>query len=76
MAGYMTFYQAMSDSVRKIDVQTKSTIIENIHHSVDKVNKSKRPMWVALSFLPLLFFIGIFIYVRLRNRSKGCRSRT
>ena len=71
MAGYMTFYQAMSDSVRKIDVQTKSTIIENIHHSVDKVNKSKRSMWVALSFLPLLFFIGIFIYVRLRNRSKG-----
>jgi tetratricopeptide (TPR) repeat protein len=71
MAGYMTYYQAMSDSVRNIDIQTKSTVIENIYQTNEKANKSKRSMWISLSLLPLLFFIVVLIYIRLRNRSKG-----
>lgn len=71
MAGYMTFYQAMSDSVRNIDVQTKSTIIENIHQTNEKVNVTKRWLWISLGLLPLLLFIGLLVYIRLRNRNKG-----
>ncbi len=71
MADYMTYYQAYTDSVRRIDIQTKSTIIENIHQTNEQALKSKRSMWISISILPLLFFVGLLIYVRLRNRSKG-----
>lgn len=71
MGGYMTFYQAMSDSVRIIDIQTKSTVIENIYQTNEKAINSKRSMWISLSIVPLLLFVGLFIYIRLRNRSKG-----
>ena len=71
MANYMKHYQSYTDSVRQIEIQTKSTIIENIHQTSEKVSKSKRSMWISISMLPLLFLVGLLIYVRLRNRSKG-----
>lgn len=71
MAVFMTYYQDFTDSVRNIDAQTKSTVIENIHENSEKVNITKRWLWISLSFLPLLLFIGFLIYIRLRKRNKG-----
>ncbi len=71
MAGYMTYYQAYTDSVRVIDAQTKSTIIENNHENSERVSKTRRLLWVSLSFLPLLLFIGLLFYVKLQNKTKG-----
>jgi len=71
MAGYMTYYQAMSDSVRIIDTQTKSTIIEDIHVAKEKVSKAKRWLWTSLSILPVFLLVGVLIYIRLQSRRRG-----
>lgn len=73
MAGYMTYYQAYTDSVRVIDAQTKSTILENNHENSERVSKTRRWLWISLSILPLLLFIGLIIYFKLQNRTKGAK---
>ncbi len=71
MASYMTYYQSMTDSVRKIDIQTKSNVIENIHQTTERISMTKRWLWVSLSLIPLFLFVAILIFFKLRNRTKG-----
>lgn len=71
MAGYMTKYQACSDSVRKIEAQTKSTIIENIHLTKETVSKTRRWLVVSIALTPLVLLIALIIYFRLRKKSEG-----
>jgi tetratricopeptide (TPR) repeat protein len=71
MAEYMTAYQASSDSVRKIETQTKSSIIENIHETSASMSKTRRMLIITGSFLPVIILIGLVIYFRLRRRNRG-----
>jgi tetratricopeptide (TPR) repeat protein len=71
MAGYMTKFQACSDSVRKIEAQTKSTIIENIHFTKETVSKTRRWLVVSIALTPLILLIALIIYFRLRKKSEG-----
>lgn len=71
MAGYMSKYQALSDSVRTIDIQTKSTVIESIYKSTEKASKTKRWLFISFGLLPIFILLGLLIYLRLRNRNQG-----
>lgn len=70
MAGYMTKFQACSDSVRRIEAQTKSTIIENIHLTKETVSKTRRWLVVSIALTPLVLLIALIIYFRLRKKSE------
>lgn len=71
MAGYMTYYQNYTDSVRIIDSQTKSIIIENIHEKSENANKTKFWLWLSLSLLPFFLLTGLLLYIKLRKKNKG-----
>ena len=61
MAGYMTHYQTMTDSIRKIDMQTKATIIEDIHQSNTSIKKKSGQVYWLISLITLILALGIFI---------------
>jgi len=71
MAYYMSKYQACTDSVRKIDIQTKTTILENIHETSQTAGKTKQYLIVLSWLIPLIIIISLFILFRLRQRNKG-----
>jgi tetratricopeptide (TPR) repeat protein len=71
MAYYMVQYQAFSDSVRKIESQTKTTILEDIHQTTEAAGKTKQYLTILGWILPFLVTISIFILLRLRKRNKG-----
>jgi len=61
MAEYMTHYQAMVDSVSKIDSQTKATVIEQVHLSTTKAKKKSGQVYWLISLIALILALGIFI---------------
>ena len=71
MAVYMTQFQSCSDSVRKIETQTKSTVIEDIYQSSASVGKTRQWLLIIGSLLPIIILISLLIYFRLRNKNKG-----
>jgi len=71
MAYYMSKYQACTDSVRKIDIQTKTTVLENIHQTSQTAGKTKQYLIVLSWLIPLIILISLFILFRLRQRNKG-----
>jgi len=71
MAYYMSKYQACTDSVRKIDIQTKTTVLENIHETSQTVGKTKQYLIVLGWLIPFIIIISLFILFRLRQRAKG-----
>jgi hypothetical protein len=71
MAVFMTRFQACYDSVRKIESQTKSTVLEDIHETNQKAGKTKQYLIVLAWVLPLVIGISLLIVFRLRKRNKG-----
>jgi tetratricopeptide (TPR) repeat protein len=71
MADYMTKYQEYSDSVRAIDIQTKSSIIENIHETSASMGKTRRMLVITGTFLPAIILIGLIVFLRLRKKNRG-----
>lgn len=53
---YMICYQECSDSIRKIDTQTRGSVLETIHESKKEVSKSHR--WIGTLILTLLLLAG------------------
>jgi tetratricopeptide (TPR) repeat protein len=74
MAEYMTHYQAMTDSVSKIQAQTKAIVIEEVHQSAIKaVKKSNQIYWliaVIILSLGIVFFISYRLIRKNRTISK------
>jgi len=72
MGKYMTQYQNCGDSIRKIESQTKITVLENLHNTTLEVKGSKQSMnlivTILLTVLLLSGFIVYFLYRR--NRLK------
>lgn len=71
MAVFMTHFQACSDSVRKVESQTKTTVLENLYQTSDKVSKTKHYLLLLGSIMPVIILLSLFIVYRLRNRNKG-----
>lgn len=71
MAIFMTQYQACSDSVRKVETQTKTTVLEDIHQTSEAASKTKKYLIILGWMLPLIVLISLYILYRLRKRNKG-----
>jgi tetratricopeptide (TPR) repeat protein len=71
MAYYMSKYQACTDSVRKIDIQTKTTVLEKIHQTTQTAGKTKQYLIILSWLIPLIIIISLLILFRLRQRNKG-----
>jgi len=71
MAVFMTHFQACSDSVRKIESQTKITVLEDLHQTSEAANKTKKYLLALGWLLPLIILISLYVLYRLRQRNKG-----
>lgn len=71
MAGFMTSFQACTDSVGKIEAQTKTTVLENIHQTNANAGKIKYYLLIIGWILPVIVLLSLFIVIRLRKRTLG-----
>jgi hypothetical protein len=71
MASYMTCFQSCTDSVRIIESQTKTSVLEGIHQTTQKAGKTKKYLIVLGWILPIIIIISLFTFFRLRIRNKG-----
>jgi tetratricopeptide (TPR) repeat protein len=71
VAYYMDKYQACTDSIRKIDIQTRTTVLENIHLTSQTAGKTKQYLIILGWLTPCIIAISLFILFRLRQRNKG-----
>jgi tetratricopeptide (TPR) repeat protein len=71
MAAFMTRFQACSDSVRKVESQTKITVLEDLHQTSETANKTKKYLTVLGWVVPLIILISLYVLYRLRQRNKG-----
>ena len=69
MAEYMTKYQACTDSVRKIETQTKTSVLENLHQTNTAVSKSRQFMIILGVVIFIITILSLSIVFTLRNRS-------
>lgn len=71
MSFYMSKYQDCTDSVRKIEIQTKTSVLEDLHQTNGAFSKSKKFLVLLGSTIPLIILLSLFIVYRLRKRNKG-----
>jgi len=71
MAFYMNKYQDCTDSVRKIDAQTKTTVLESLHKTTETAHKTKKYLVILGWVLPFIILISLIVLFRLRQRNKG-----
>ena len=71
MAVFMTHFQSSSDSVRKIETQTKITVLENLHQTSQAAGKTKHYLLILGLILPIIILVSLFIFFRLRKRNEG-----
>ncbi|MEA4851040.1 MAG: tetratricopeptide repeat protein [Paludibacter sp.] len=71
MAAYMSKYQDCTDSVRKIETQTKTTVLEDLYQTSDKVGKTRRYLLLSGFIIALIAALSVFVVYRLRLRNKG-----
>jgi len=71
MAAFMTQFQAFSDSVRKVESQTKITVLEDLHQTSETAHKTKKYLTVLGWLLPFIIAISLYVLYRLRKRNKG-----
>ena len=71
MAFYMSKYQDCTDSVRKIETQTKTSVLEDLHQTNGAFSKSRHFLIILGCIIPLIILLSLLIVYRLRKRSKG-----
>jgi len=67
----MTCFQSYTDSVQKIEYQTKTTVLENIHDTTQIAHKAKNYLVILGWILPFIICIGFFVYFRMRKKNDG-----
>ena len=65
----ITKYQNCSDSIIKIESQTKAVYLENMYNSENNVAKSRTWIWYFLAFFCLIISASIYIYLRKHKKS-------
>lgn len=68
LSQYMVRYQYCSDSIRKIDAQTKGSILETIHTNSNEIQKSKLHLWYSLALALLVVALSYYLYKHLYRR--------
>jgi len=71
MGTYFKKYQECTDSVRQIEIQTKSTILEEIHETKGAVVKSKYFSFILAVIILVITLLGYYIFTQLRKRNKN-----
>ena len=70
MGKYMTLFQSYSNSVKALESQTKSTVIENLHDTNEIEKGTKRNTIIILSILFIVLSLSGFIVYLLFKRNK------
>ena len=70
MAQYMSKYQECTDSVRKIETQTRTSILEDLHQTNGTVNKSRQFLIMLGIVIFIITIISLFIVFTLQNRTR------
>ncbi len=70
MGKYMTKYQSYTDSVRKIESQTKSSVLETIHKSSQEASNSKLENRLIVGLILLVVVFSSLFYYLYRKRTK------
>lgn len=70
MSKYMTQYQCYSDSARRIESQTKSSVLEKLHKTAQEVEGTKRNMNFAISVLMIILLLSALIVYFFYRRNK------
>jgi tetratricopeptide (TPR) repeat protein len=66
---FMSKYQDCTDSIRKIDSQTKGSYIENMHNTQKNAEKSRSWIWYLSVFVFLIIAFSILLYVRKHKKN-------
>lgn len=69
MSANMNKYVLLGDSLRKIDAQTKGSILETLHDTSIKANKTQRKIVYLISFILLVLISSYLLYRHLHTRS-------
>lgn len=69
MATYMSKYQDCTDSVRKIETQTKTTILEDLHQTSSAASKSNQFLIISVFIILIILALSLFIVLTLRIKS-------
>lgn len=70
MGKYMTQYQSYSDSIKKVESQTKSSILEDLHNTTQEAQGTKRNMSLIISILIIILLLSVLIVYFLYKRNK------
>jgi len=76
LTDYMKKYQDCTDSIRKIDAQTKGSILESIHLTTNEVQRSKQRFWYLMGLILLGTGFVIFLFIRIKKRNKKTITET
>jgi tetratricopeptide (TPR) repeat protein len=68
---FMIKYQYCTDSILKIDAQTKGSVIETIHTTNQEVVKTKQWVWDLIIAIFIICIISVFSYLGLRKRKEN-----
>ncbi|MDD4968258.1 MAG: tetratricopeptide repeat protein [Paludibacter sp.] len=67
---YMTYYQDYTDSIHKIELQTKSTVLENFHTTTQEASMTKKSMILIVSILLIVLLLSVYLVFYLFKRNK------
>src|ERR1035437_5750533 len=70
MGKYMVLFQDYSDSVRKVESQTKSSVLENIHNKTEEANGARQNMFLIVTVLLVIILSGSYLVYYLYKRNK------
>jgi len=73
---FMANYQECSDSIRKIDAQTKGTVLKTIHTTKQEMDKTKSKLFYVYIFLLLVTLLFVFIYYLKHKQNKEEKQRS
>jgi len=67
---YMSSYQDCSDSIQKIDAQTKGSILETIHASKKEISRNEQKVWFLRGLILLLAVVAYAFSIFVTRRTK------
>ncbi|MEI6554468.1 MAG: tetratricopeptide repeat protein [Paludibacter sp.] len=70
MAIYMSKFQECTDSVRLVENQTKTSVLENLHETSGAVSKSKRFLIILGIIIFIISLLSFVIVFTLRRKSR------
>ena len=70
MGAYITHFQACTDSIRIVELQTKSTVLEKLHATTQESKGVKSNMILIVSMLLIVLLLSSFLVVYLYKRNK------